>query len=81
LIHRTYSLAHDLITGTGPGSRPGHAFRDHARAEKKYAASPGGIFIILLQGLAVSTRPPLPFRRLNNAASADSKGKLLVVGI
>jgi hypothetical protein len=33
-------------------------FRAHARAEKKCAASPGGTFFILLQGVALSTRAP-----------------------
>jgi hypothetical protein len=34
-------------------------FRDHARAEKKCAASPGGTFFILLQALVIAS--PRPF--------------------
>jgi hypothetical protein len=33
------------------------AFRGHARAEKKCAASPGGTFFILLRGPALSINP------------------------
>jgi hypothetical protein len=36
------------------------AFRHHARAEKKCAASPGGTFFILLPDLALSTQRPDP---------------------
>jgi hypothetical protein len=54
------------------------AFRGHARAEKKCAASPGGTFFILLPGPVLSTHAQSQWIRLNCAVTADSKGKLLV---
>jgi hypothetical protein len=53
-----------------------------ARAEKKCAASPGGTFLSVLQSLTIfNTSATVACDRLTFAASADSKGKLLVVGI
>src|SRR5882672_2897029 len=63
------SFAHDLFR------KRANTFREHARAEKKCAASPGGTFFILLQGLALSTRGSGAGCGLKFAASADSKGK------
>jgi hypothetical protein len=44
-----HELAHDFFR------KPASTFRGHA-PEKKCAASPGGTFFILFQGLALSTR-------------------------
>jgi hypothetical protein len=53
-----------------------HLFRDHARAKKKCAASPGGTFFHSIAGLCpVNTRARTGGCGLKFAARADSKGK------
>ena len=67
-------FAHDLFR------KPVPTFRDHA-PEKKCAASPGGTFFILLQGLALSTRGLVtPLSDSNLPQGPILKEKLLVVG-
>src|SRR6516162_2383043 len=52
-------------------------FRDHARAEKKCAASPGGTFFILLQALVIASPP---FRRAGGGGSpSDSNSPQVLI--
>jgi hypothetical protein len=58
------------------------SLRDHARAEKKCAASPGGTFFILLQAFVLSTRGSgAPFADSNLPQVPILKEKLLVAAI
>jgi hypothetical protein len=91
LIHRTVSFAHDLARkpvstfrdralsfAHGLIRKPAATFRHHARAEKKCAASPGGTFLILLQGFALSTRGSVSALADSNSPQQrilDFKGK------
>jgi hypothetical protein len=69
-------LAHDLYR------KPALPFRRHAHAEKKCAASPGGTFFILLQGLALSTHGSnRRFADSNSPQAPILKENLLVAGI
>jgi hypothetical protein len=69
-------VAHDLFPETGTH------FSDHAPAEKKCAASPGGTFFILFQSFALSTRGAgAPTADSNSPQAPILKEKLLVDGI